>query len=541
MSSNIMAQATSQQVLVLDNVAPVCAQRLEERGLQPIIHKSIPDDPAERKNLLNSIHAMVLRSATTVDPHLIAEIPNLKVIGRAGVGVDNIDIDAATASGVLVMNTPDGNTISTAEHTCGMILALHRNIPQSVAKVKSGGWDRKKYMGTEIHDKKLGIVGLGKIGSEVARRMQSFGVDIFAYDPYTSRERAEEMDITLLELDELLATVDILTVHTPLTDATRNMISLEKKELLKKGIRLVNCARGGIIKEEDLPELIDQGYVAGAALDVYTSEPPHEALLEILKHPDIICTPHLGASTEEAQEKVATQIADQIADALAGKGFKGSLNGKSIALSTKKEVQPLLHLSKYLGAIGAQLNPPNNDVFHFEFSGHCAEHAEVLSDALLTGLLNHYIEEKVNLINARTLAEKRGLQVSETKTKSTQTFNDLVTIHLPEGSPYRTISGTVFGDQDYRIVDIDGFGVELRLEPGQLVLYKNIDQPGMLAAVSSTLADEEINIGSLSLGRGQKGSQAITALVIDRPLTEQEIQLVRSINGVQSLRYISLS
>jgi D-3-phosphoglycerate dehydrogenase len=532
---------STHNVLVLDNVAPMCAERLQERGLNPITHKSIPESGSERSELLQQIHAMVVRSATTVDADLIAEIPHLKVIGRAGVGVDNIDIDAATGAGVLVMNTPDGNTISTAEHTCGMILAQLRNIPQAVQKVKSGGWDRKTYMGTELHDKKLGIVGLGKIGTEVAKRMQSFGVDVFAYDPYTSNERADELGVQLMELDELLAHVDILTVHTPLTDATRHLISLDKKDKLNKGIWLVNCARGGIIKEEDLPALIDEGIVSGAALDVYTSEPPNEELLAILKHPNIICTPHLGASTEEAQEKVATQIADQIADSLEGKGYKGSLNGKSIALSTKKEVQPLLALAQRLGELTAQLSPSNNDSFSFEFSGHCAEHAEVLADALLTGLLDQYIEEKVNLINARTLADERGLQISETKTKSTKTFNDLITVQLPENSPYRSISATVFGEGDYRIVDIDGYGVELRLEPGQLILYKNIDQPGMLAAVSTALAQDDVNIGSLSLGRANKGSQAITALVVDRSLSEEELEDIRSIDGVDSMQYVSLS
>ena len=438
------------------------------------------------------------------------------------------------------MNTPDGNTISTAEHTCGMILALARNIPQSVDKVKNNGWDRKKYMGTEVHGKVLGIVGLGKIGSEVAMRMQNFGMDISAYDPFASMERAESMGIELLELDDLLAKADILTVHTPLTEKTRGLISLEKAEKMKKGMLLVNCARGGIYKEEDLPELIESGVVTGVALDVYSQEPPSEELYEILKHPRIICTPHLGASTEEAQEKVAEQIARQIADALEKKSFKGSLNGKSIALITNKEVQPYLELAERLGRTAIQVAPEHTSNFSFEYSGECARFADVLTDSILKGMLSEHVSEAINLINARHYAEERGFKIRETTGSETKTFNDLITVKYDSDAEFSELSATVFGEDDYRIVDIDGFGIELRLE-GDILMYRNIDKPGMLAAVSGALAKQDINIASLSLGRTHKGSNAITAVSVDKKLDEKDLKPIVELEGVNGLRYISLS
>lgn len=526
------------KVLLLDNVDPLCEKVFKERGIEPVRKTNLSGDELHKE--IKSYDGIVVRSATTVTPELLASAENLKVVGRAGVGVDNIDIDAATTRGVLVMNTPDGNTISTAEHTCGMILALSRNIPQSVDKVKNGGWDRKKYMGSEVHSKTLGIIGLGKIGAEVTKRMQQFGMNVKAYDPFASLEKAESLGVELVELDELLGSSDYISVHTPLTEKTRGLISMDSASKLKKGVRLVNCARGGIYKEEDLAELIDQGYVDGIALDVYSQEPPTEDLYEILKHPKIICTPHLGASTEEAQEKVAEQIARQMADALEKKSFKGSLNGKSISLITNKEVQPYLEVAEKLGNLAIQLAPEHTSDFAFEYSGACAKYAEVLTDSILKGMLSHHVSEAVNLINARVFAEDRGFKIKETMAGETKTFNDLITVKLNGNSDYKNISATVFGQNDYRIVEIDGYGIELRLE-GDILMYQNVDKPGMLASVSSALAEQGINIASLSLGRTQKGSNAITAVSVDKNMSEEELEPIVNLDGVKSLRYISLS
>jgi D-3-phosphoglycerate dehydrogenase len=525
------------KVLLLDNVDERCEKVFAERDIEVVRNHNLSGQ--ELFDEIKSYDGIVVRSSTDVTPEVLEAAENLKVVGRAGVGVDNIDIEAATARGVLVMNTPDGNTISTAEHTCGMILALARNIPQSVQKVKSGGWDRKKYMGTEVHSKTLGIVGLGKIGGEVAKRMKEFGMTVKAYDPFASVEKAESLGVELLELDELLGETDFLTVHTPLTEKTKSLISMENADQLKKGMYLVNCARGGIYKEEDLNALIDEGYVEGIALDVYSSEPPTKELYELLKHPQIITTPHLGASTEEAQEKVAEQIAHQMADALEQKSFKGSLNGKSISLITNKEVQPYLKLAEKLGSVAIQLAPEHSNEFSFEYSGTCTKFADVLTDSILKGILSHQISESVNLINARHYAEERGLNIRETTASQTKTFNDLITIKLDNEAEYKKISATVFGEDDYRIVEIDGFGIELRLE-GDIIMYQNLDKPGMLASVSNALAQQDINIANLSLGRTKKGDNAITAVSVDKNMTDEELKPILNLDGVRALQYVSL-
>lgn len=526
------------KVLLLDGVDPICGDIFNQRGIQVDQPGKLTEEELFSK--IADYDGMVVRSATTVTPKLLEKATNMRVVGRAGVGVDNIDISSATAKGVLVMNTPDGNTISTAEHTCGMIIALSRNIPIAVATVKGGGWNRKAYMGTEVHGKTLGIVGLGKIGSEVAKRMLAFGMEIQAYDPFSTEEHAQEIGVKLVELDELLSTSDYLTVHTPLTEKTKGLVSLKNEAKLKKGIRLVNCARGGIYEESDLPQLLDNGVVGGVALDVYSTEPPTEELYKVLSHPNIICTPHLGASTEEAQEKVAEQIASQMADALENKNYKGSLNGKSISLLTNKEVQPYLQLAEKLGHMIIQLSPDHANDFEFEYAGDSAKYADVLTDGILTGMLSEYIDDAINLINARVYADQRGFNIKEVTTNKTKTYSDLVTIRLPKGAEYTSISATVFGEEDYRIVEIDNYGIELRLE-GDLILYQNEDKPGKLASVSGLLADKGINIAALSLGRSGKGSNAITAVAVDKHLDESERSSIQSMDGIKNVRYVSLS
>lgn len=526
------------RILLLDSVDPVCARIFAERGIKA-------DQPGKltHEELLNTIgnyDGVVVRSATRITEEVLGYASNLKVIGRAGVGVDNIDVPASTAKGILVMNTPDGNTISTAEHTCGLIIALSRNIPLAAAGVRNGSWDRKAFMGTEVHGKTLGIVGLGKIGTEVAKRMKAFGMDVVAFDPFSTQEHASSLGVELMELDEVLRQSDFLTVHTPLTDKTRGMISLKNKDKLKRGIRLINCARGGIFEEKDLPQLINEGYVEEVALDVYSTEPPTEELYAILKHDKIIATPHLGASTEEAQEKVAEQIAVQMSDALEQKNYKGSINGKSIALLTNKEVQPYLQLAEKLGRMMVQLSPDHANNFEFEYAGESAQFADVLTDGILKGMLSEYVDETVNLINARMYAEKRGFSIRETTSGKTRTYNDLITIRLPKGAQYTAISAAVFGEGDHRIVEIDNYGIELRME-GDMILYRNQDKPGMLASVSGALASQGINIAALSLGRSVKGSDAITAVSVDKQLSEEEISAIRALDGIEHIRYISLS
>ncbi len=526
------------KVLLMDGVDAICAETFEKRNIET--HTPGKLNREELMAIIGNYDGMVVRSATTVDAELLRTATKLKVIGRAGVGVDNIDIKAATHKGILVMNTPDGNTMSTAEHTCGMILALSRNIPEAVNKMKNHGWDRKKYMGTEVYGKTLGIVGLGKIGSELAKRMSAFGMEIIAFDPFSTKEHAQEVGVKLVELDEVLKRADFLSVHTPLTEKTRGLVSLKNADKLKKGVRLVNCARGGIYNENDLVQLLDDGILAGAALDVYTQEPPTEELYKILSHPKIICTPHLGASTEEAQEKVALQIAMQMSDALEEKNFKGSLNGNSIALIANKDVQPYLQMAELLGHAVAQLSVDATHKLEFEYSGDCIKYADILTDGILKGLLLEYIDDVVNLINARMYAESRGIVIREVKSNKIRTYKDMITVRVAEEANYNSISAAIFGVNDYRIVEINNYSIEFHLE-GDIVLYQNIDKPGMLASVSGALAKQDINIGALSLGRSGKGSFAITAVSVDKKLNEDEIKKVEALEGIKNTRFLSFS
>lgn len=525
------------KVLLLDGIDASCKDILEARGVQADLEPKLAGE--ELLARINDYDGIVVRSATKVNETLLKAAPNLKVVGRAGVGVDNIDIPMATKMGVLVMNTPDGNTISTAEHTCGLIMSLARNIPNAVNSLKNGAWDRKKYTGSELSGKVLGIVGLGKIGSGVAERMKSFGMEIVAFDPFTTHDRAQEMGVKLVDIDELLGVSDFITVHTPLTDRTKGLVSRANAGKLKKGVRLVNCARGGIFEEADLVGLLDDGIIGGVALDVYSVEPPDATFDALLKHPAVVCTPHLGASTEEAQEKVAVHIAQQIADTLELKSFKGTLNGKAIALSTNKEVQPFLKLAEKIGNFVAQVVPDNTDFLEIEYHGKCAQHGEVLTDSLLKGYLTNYSDEAVNLINARYLADFRGLKFKETTSKASKTYSDLIRVKIQSKSNFKDFAATQFGENDYRIVEIDGFGIELALK-GIIVLYKNIDKPGMLAAVSTEMSKRDVNIAALSLGRSAKGHEAITAFRVDRKLDKTELKAIDDVDGVDFAHYVEM-
>jgi D-3-phosphoglycerate dehydrogenase / 2-oxoglutarate reductase len=526
------------KVLLLDGIESICKEILNSRGIEALEAPKLAGQ--ELLDTIGQYDGVVVRSATKVNETLLKAAPNLRVVGRAGVGVDNIDIPMATKMGVLVMNTPDGNTISTAEHTCGLILSLARSIPNAVSSLKNGAWDRKKYTGSELHNKTLGVIGLGKIGSGVATRMLAFGMNVVAYDPFTSHEKAQELGVKLADIDEVLAQADFLTVHTPLTEKTKGLVSKANAGKLKKGVRLVNCARGGIFEEADLVDLLNDGTIGAVALDVYSVEPPDASFAELLAHPKVVCTPHLGASTEEAQEKVAEQIAVQIADTLELKSFKGTLNGKAIALSTNTEVQPYLKLAERLGDFVAQVVPNNTDKLEISYYGNCAAHGEVLTDSLLKGYLKNYSDEAVNLINARYLADFRGLRVKESLSRDSKTYSDLIRVRIEGKSYFKEFAATTFGEKDFRIVEIDGFGIELALE-GIIVLYKNIDKPGMLAAVSSAMAARGINIAALSLGRGTQGAQAITAFRVDRKLNPDELKAIDDVDGVDFAHYIEMA
>ncbi|HEY4612354.1 MAG TPA: phosphoglycerate dehydrogenase, partial [Bacteroidota bacterium] len=437
-----------------------------------------------------------------------------------------------------VMNAPGGNTISTAEHTMSMLLSLSRNIPQAFESLRKGKWERKNYVGTELHGKTIGIIGLGKVGREVALRCQAFGMKTVGYDPVLSPDVAVKINITPVSLEEVYERSDFITVHTPLNDDTRGLISDAQFGQCKTGVRILNCARGGIIDERALLKALESGKVAGAAIDVFENEPPGDHPL--LKHPHVIATPHLGASTEEAQEKVATQIAQQIADFLKDRGVAGAVNAEVIQMAMRKELKPYVRLAERLGTLLAQMmvGKLKKLIVHCS-GGHLVQSSELVSAAVLKGILSHLMSEPVNLINAPVLARELGVVLVEEKESEHEAYTHLLTLEYETEKERRSFSGTVFGNAHLRIVAIDSYHLEINPE-GHLLFYKNIDRPGMLATVGSILAQASINIAGLALGRDKPGQKALTIINIDSPIPVQIIRQLEAIEGVFEVKAVKL-
>ncbi len=537
----MMAQALPQMadtVLISDSVDPVCIDMLEQSGVRTNVQ--LKQSPEALREHAASANGWIIRSGTTITADLIEAAKNLRVIGRAGVGVDNVDLEAATRRGVLVINAPDGNTISTAEHTCAMLMSLARRIPQANHSLREGKWDRKTFTGSEVFEKTLGVIGVGKIGRAVVERMKGFGMNILGYDPVMSAEVARRMGLELVSLDEIYAQADFITFHTPLNDDTRGLLNRETIARCKKGVRIVNCARGGIVDEEALFEALESGHVGGAALDVYSKEPPPEALARLLAHPNVVATPHIAASTEEAQEKVAKQVTEQVILALKGEPVATPVNGLAIRMASQPEVQPYLKLADRLGQIAGQLIDGHLKGITVRCSGDIArQYAEVLTIGAVQGVLARWTNEPVNLINARFLAEELGLRIEETREAVRGNYLNLIEVSLDSNGEEQSVAGTIFGSEDLRIVQIDGFWLEVRPE-GHLLLYRNVDRPGMLASVGSILADAGINIGALALGRPSKGSKALTAITVDDQIPEPVLQTIHALEGVESVRFVSI-
>ncbi|MCS7082423.1 MAG: phosphoglycerate dehydrogenase [Bacteroidetes bacterium] len=526
------------RVLLADHVDPVCAQVLRDRGFE--VRELAQAGPEAWRELLVEADALIVRSAVQVTAELMRAAPRLKVIGRAGVGVDNIDLEAATRQGILVLNAPDANTISAAEHTCALILALARHIPQADASMKAGRWDRRAFLGVELYGKTLGIIGLGKIGREVASRMRAFGMRLLGYDPMLAPEVAASIGVELADLETVLAQADFLTLHTPLTEQTRNLLNRARLAQTKPGVRIINCARGGIVREEDLLEALESGHVAGAALDVFSQEPPGEALGALIRHPRVITTPHIGASTEEAQHKVARQIAEAVADALLGRAVRNAVNGMAIQLAMNEEVQPYLRLAEQMGRLLAGFLRGQLRRVHVRYVGErIRRFPEVLTVALLKGLLSEWLSEPVNYINAPVLAEQMGLGVRQELDSAVDNYTNLLELLYESTQERRLLAGTVFG-KDVRIVRVDEYPLELRPE-GHLLFYHNLDRPGMLARVGAMLAEAGINIAALSLGRLAPGSAALTVIVTDQPISEAVQERLRGLEGVWDVRVVTMA
>ncbi len=525
------------KIIITDAVDKKAAAVLENAGFEVTYKPGMPKE--EILKVIKDYNALIVRSETKVNSEMISAMENMEVIGRAGAGVDNIDLDASTRKGIIVMNTPGGNTVSTAEHTMALMLSMCRNIAQANQSLRSGKWDRKTYKGTELLDKTLGVVGLGKIGREVALRSKAFGMNVIGFDPVLSEEVAKKINVQLVDLDTIFSKSDIITVHVPLNEETKNLICEETLAKCKDGVKIINCARGGIVNEEDLVAALNSGKVSAAALDVYVTEPP-EFTGALIQHPKVVATPHLGASTDEAQEKVAIQIAEQIVDLFKTKTVRGAVNASAVEAVGNPDIAPFVRLGENLGSLHSQLMQTQLKEININYSGELLHNSTALiSSAVLKGFLSKKLSDPVNLISAPFLAKEMGIQLNQTKLGANTNYTNLLEVQCVSEKEKRSLAGTVFGNNEIRIVKIDDFHVEVKPE-GYMLLYSNIDKPGMLATVGKILADANINIAGLSLGRREAGKNALTVINVDSGIDLAIQKSISSIDGVKDVYAVNL-
>lgn len=495
--------------------------------------------PEELKEVIGEYDGLAIRSATKVTAPIIAAADNLKVVGRAGIGVDNVDIPEASKKGIVVMNTPFGNTITTAEHTVSMMLSLAREIPVATASTKAGKWEKSRFMGVELTNKTLGIIGIGNIGSIVADRAQGLKMNVIAYDPFISHDKAAQLGIELVELDDLYGRADFISVHTPLIDSTRGLVNAEAFNKMKDGVLIINCARGGIINEADLATAIENKKVRGAALDVFEKEPvdPDHPLL---KFDEVICSPHLGASTDEAQENVAIQVAEQIAEYLTKGIVKNALNIPSVSADEMPKLQPYIILSEKLGSILGQLSESGLEKVTIEYSGDVADfNVTPLTTTVIKGILEPMLKESVNLVNAPLKAKERGIEIVETKNSEAESFNSLIKVTLKTEKRARSVAGTLFHHRDPRIVQIDEIDIEA-LPTGNILIIYNNDRPGIIGSIGTILGNAGVNIASFQLGRDELKSKAVSMINIDSKVEQDVMLSIRDVTGIIEAKQVSL-
>src|SRR5579863_4708889 len=527
-------------ILVCDPVSPKGIALFQQRPefKVTVLKQKLPE--AELIPLLGEVEAMVVRSETKVTRKVIESAQKLRVVGRAGVGVDNVDLEAATQRGIVVMNTPGGNTISTAELAFSMMMALARKIPQAHASMKAGEWNRKAFSGTELYNKSLGILGMGRIGSEVARRAIAFGMRVLAYDPYLTLSRANALQVELLELDDLLARADFVTVHMPMTDETKGMINAAAFAKMKPGARVLNCARGGIINEADLYEAIKSGKIAGAALDVYEAEPlPKDSPLRDL--PQVIMTPHLGASTDEAQENVGIEVAEAITDYLLNGTVRNAVNLPNLDAKTYALVKPYLALGEKLGRLAAQLGSKRNDRLVITYGGKAAEvPGDPITRSVLKGFLESAGGKDVNQVNVRTLATSLGLRVEEIKSNEETDFNEWLHLAVYSGDQKISAGGTLYGSKKQpRIVRVNGQPVEIVPE-GVLFFMTNKDRPGIVGQLGTLMGRHHVNIANMSLSRDIAGGRALSVLSLDSVPPAAVLDEVQKDPDISDVRVVKL-
>jgi len=526
------------KVLISDKLAPEGIKLLEETpGLEVTFQTKW--EPGELQEKIKDYHALIIRSATKVTKDVLEAADNLKVVGRAGIGVDNVDREAASKKGVVVMNTPTANTVTTAEHAMSMMMALARKIPQATASMKSGKWEKSKFSGVELFEKTLGVVGVGNIGSILARQALGLGMKVIAYDPFISAERASQLGVELVELDDLFAHSDFISTHVPRTDQTYHLLRTENFAKTKDGVRIINCARGGVVKEDDLVEAIKSGKVAGAALDVFEKEPldPGSPLIGV---DEIILTPHLGASTSEAQMKVATEVARQVADLLTKGIIKNAVNMPSVDPEALAKIQPYVELASRMGRFMGQLERGRLSEVLIEYSGKVAEgDVRPLTATLLQGLLEPVLKEMVNLVNAPYLAKERGIKVKESSTTEAADYRSLITLRLKTDQGERSVAGTLYARKYPRIVNLDGHEIEV-MPAGNLLVFTNEDKPGVIGKVGTLLGDNGVNIAQMQLGRSAPNQDAVAVLTVDSAMPEKVMEDLLKLPFIMSATQLEL-
>ncbi len=537
MSTATIAKKEPFKILICDDLASEGLTLFNnEKNLNVFIKTKLPLEELKRE--IADCDACVVRSGTQLTKEVIEAAQKLKVIGRAGVGLDNVDVEAASKKGIVVINTPGGNTISAAEHTFCLLMALARNIPQADSSMKKGEWERKKFTGVELYDKVLGVLGLGRIGTEVAKRAQSFGMRVLAYDPYLRVERANQLGVELVTLDAILAQSDFMTLHMPLSTDNKYIIGESELGKVKKGVRIINCARGGLIDEAALAKAIQSGRVAGAALDVFESEPPKNSAL--LNLPSVIATPHLGASTEEAQIAVAVDVAQSIVDFLMGRGIRNAVNVPSLDPEVFKVLQPYISLAEKLGSLQTQLLEGHILQVDVSYHGEIVEYeTTTMTVAIIKGLLTPILAENVNYVNASVLAKERGIKITESKSSGLTNFSNLIQVDVKTDKKVSRVAGTLFTREDPRIVAIDNFDVEAVPE-GYMVLISNRDVPGIVGQIGTILGDNGINIAGMTLGRDKPGGQAISLVKIDSAIPDKLMQEIKKAKNILDAKLIKL-
>ncbi|MGE5507589.1 MAG: phosphoglycerate dehydrogenase [Chitinophagales bacterium] len=523
------------KVLVADPISERGVARLQEGGLKVDVRTGLP--AADLLGCIGDYDGLIVRSQTKVTADLIAAAGRLKVVGRAGVGVDNVDVGAATARGIVVLNAPEGNTVSTAEHTWAMLMAVARSLPQACQSLKEGKWDRKSFLGVELQGKTLGVVGLGRVGSQVARRAQAFGMRVLAFDPYLSAERAEQAGVEVATVGQIVEEADFITVHTPLTAETKHLFGAAEFARMKDGVRLVNCARGGIFDEAALLAALEAGKVAGAALDVFSEEPPTDFAL--VRHPRVIVTPHLAASTFEAQENVALDVAAEVVRFLRDEPVKNAVNLPSLPPELAGRVRPYLALAERVGRFAGQMLPGRIRRAEVLYQGGLAELPSApLTAAAVKGLLDAILSEGVNMVNALYLAKERGIKLSEVR-EGEDGYANLLRLQIVTEAGALSVAGSLFGAGEAHIVEIDGYQLNVAAT-GHLLVTRHVDRPGVVGKVGTLLGEAGVNIAGMQVGRKVPGGEAVMVLAVDEPVPPETLAAIARVPGIDGARLVSL-